>query len=113
MDSLDLDSGKARPPKGASSAETVYLQYTSGSTRTPAGVMITNTNIVSNFKQINADFFSDHGGVAPPGTGIVSWLPLYHDMGFYMGIILPVVNGFSTTLTSPASFCSGRPGGCN
>jgi fatty acid CoA ligase FadD28 len=104
VDSLDLDSGKARPPKGASSAETVYLQYTSGSTRTPAGVMITNTNIVSNFKQINADFFSDHGGVAPPGTGIVSWLPLYHDMGFYMGIILPVVNGFSTTLTSPASF---------
>ncbi len=66
--------------------------------------MITGTNILTNFKQINADFFSDHGGVAPPGTGIVSWLPLYHDMGLYMGIIFPVVNGFSTTLTNPASF---------
>ena len=104
VDLLDLDSGKARPAKGDSSAETVYLQYTSGSTRTPAGVMITNTNILTNFKQINADIFADHGGVAPPGTGIVSWLPLYHDMGFYMGIILPVVNGFPTVLTSPASF---------
>ena len=104
VDLLDLDSGKVRPAKGESSAETVYLQYTSGSTRTPAGVMITDANILTNFKQINADFFSDHGGVAPPGTGIVSWLPLYHDMGLYMGIILPVVNGFSTVLTSPPSF---------
>ncbi len=66
--------------------------------------MITDTNILTNFKQINADVFSDHGGVAPPGTGIVSWLPLYHDMGLYMGIIIPVVNGFRTVLTSPASF---------
>ncbi len=104
VDLLDLDSGKARPPRGDSSAEIVYLQYTSGSTRTPAGVMITDTNILTNFKQINADVFSDHGGVAPPGTGIVSWLPLYHDMGLYMGIILPVVNGFRTVLTSPPSF---------
>jgi long-chain fatty acid adenylyltransferase FadD28 len=104
VDLLDLDAGKARPAKGDVSAETVYLQYTSGSTRTPAGVMITDTNILTNFKQINADVFSDYGGVAPPGTGIVSWLPLYHDMGLYMGIILPVVNGFQTKLTSPASF---------
>ncbi len=104
VDLLDLDSGKARPAKGDSSAQTVYLQYTSGSTRTPAGVMITDKNILTNFKQINADVFSDHGGVAPPDTGIVSWLPLYHDMGLYMGIILPVVNGFRTVLTSPASF---------
>ena len=104
VDLLDLDSGKARPAKGESPAETVYLQYTSGSTRTPAGVMITDANILTNFKQINADVFSDHGGVAPPGTGIVSWLPLYHDMGLYMGIILPVVNGFSTVLASPPSF---------
>ena len=72
VDLLDLDSGKARPAKGDSAADTVYLQYTSGSTRTPAGVMITDTNILTNFKQINADVFSDHGGVAPPGTGIVS-----------------------------------------
>ena len=104
VDLLDLDSGKARPAKGESSADTVYLQYTSGSTRTPAGVMITDKNILTNFKQINADVFSDHGGLAPPDTGIVSWLPLYHDMGLYMGIILPVVNGFRTVLTSPASF---------
>ncbi len=66
--------------------------------------MITDKNILTNFKQINADIFSDHGGVAPPDTGIVSWLPLYHDMGLYMGIIIPVVNGFRTVLTSPASF---------
>ena len=35
---------------------------------------------------------------------MVSWLPFYHDMGFYMGIIFPILTGFRTVLTSPVSF---------
>ena len=104
VDSLDLDSKKGPPARVDSSTDTVYLQYTSGSTRTPAGVMVSHKNIMANFEQINADFFGDYGGVAPPDTTVVSWLPFYHDMGLHLGIIFPVLTGFCAVLTSPVSF---------
>ena len=104
VDLLDLDSKKGPAARVDSSTDTAYLQYTSGSTRTPAGVMVSYKNIMANFEQINADFFGDHGGVAPPDTTVVSWLPFYHDMGLHLGIIFPVLTGFRTVLTSPVSF---------
>jgi fatty acid CoA ligase FadD28 len=104
VDLLDLDSKKGSAARVDSSTDTVYLQYTSGSTRTPAGVMVSHKNIMANFEQINADFFGDYGGVAPPDTTMVSWLPFYHDMGLHLGIIFPVLTGFRTVLTSPVSF---------
>ena len=104
VDWLDLDSKKGPAARVDSSTDTVYLQYTSGSTRTPAGVMVSYQNIMANFAQINAAFFGDHGGVAPPDTTVVSWLPFYHDMGLHLGIIFPVLTGFCTVLTSPVAF---------
>jgi fatty acid CoA ligase FadD28 len=104
VDLLDLDSKNGPAARVDSSTDTVYLQYTSGSTRTPAGVMVSHKNIMANFEQINADFFGDHGGVAPPDTTVVSWLPFYHDMGLHLGIIFPVLTGFCTVLTSPVAF---------
>ena len=104
VDLLDLDSKKGPAARVDSSTDTAYLQYTSGSTRSPAGVMVSHKNIMANFEQINADFFGDHGGVAPPDTTVVSWLPFYHDMGLHLGIIFPVLTGFRTVLTSPVSF---------
>jgi long-chain fatty acid adenylyltransferase FadD28 len=104
VDLLDLDSKKGPAARVDSLTDTLYLQYTSGSTRTPAGVMVSHKNIMTNFEQINADFFGDHGGVAPPDTTVVSWLPFYHDMGLHLGIIFPVLTGFRTVLTSPVSF---------
>jgi fatty acid CoA ligase FadD28 len=104
VDLLDLDSKKGPAARVDSSTDTAYLQYTSGSTRTPAGVMVSYKNIMANFEQINADFFGDHRGVAPPDTTMVSWLPFYHDMGLHLGIIFPILTGFRTVLTSPASF---------
>jgi fatty acid CoA ligase FadD28 len=104
VDLLDLDSKKGAAARVDSSTDTAYLQYTSGSTRTPAGVMVSHKNIMANFEQINADFFGDYGGVAPPDTTVVSWLPFYHDMGLHLGIIFPVLTGFCTVLTSPVSF---------
>jgi fatty acid CoA ligase FadD28 len=104
VDLLDLDSKKGAAARVDSSTDTAYLQYTSGSTRTPAGVMVSHKNIMANFEQINADFFGDFGGVAPPDTTVVSWLPFYHDMGLHLGIIFPVLTGFCTVLTSPVSF---------
>ena len=104
VDLLDLDSKKGPAAGDEQSANTAYLQYTSGSTRTPAGVMISHKNILANFEQIMSDFFADYGEVAPPDTTMVSWLPFYHDMGLYLGIILPILTGFRAVLTSPVSF---------
>ncbi|MGO9157479.1 AMP-binding protein [Mycobacterium sp.] len=104
VDLLDLDSKKGPAAEDDRSANTAYLQYTSGSTRQPAGAMVSHKNILANFEQINADFFGNYGGVAPPDTTVVSWLPFYHDMGLYLGIILPVLTGFPAVITSPVSF---------
>ncbi|HTX96106.1 MAG TPA: AMP-binding protein [Mycobacterium sp.] len=104
VDLLNTESRKTPAADSISSADTAYLQYTSGSTRTPAGVMISHQNILANFEQINPDIFADHGGAAPPDTTVVSWLPFYHDMGLYLGIIFPVLMGFSAVITSPVSF---------
>jgi fatty acid CoA ligase FadD28 len=104
VDLLDLDSNEGPATQVDSSTDTVYLQYTSGSTRTPAGVMVSHNNIMANFEQITADFFGDHGGVAPADTTLVSWLPFYHDMGLYLGIIFPILAGFRAVITSPVSF---------
>lgn len=104
VDSVDLDSAGRSAVRVDDSTGTTYLQYTSGSTRTPAGVMVSHRNIMANFEQINAAFFGDRGGVAPPDTTVVSWLPFYHDMGLHLGIIFPVLTGFHTVVASPISF---------
>jgi long-chain fatty acid adenylyltransferase FadD28 len=104
VDLLDLDSRNGSRLGGDTRADTAYLQYTSGSTRQPAGVMVSYGNLLANFEQINADYFSDYGNVAPPDTTLVSWLPFYHDMGLIKGIIFPVLAGLPAVLTSPVSF---------
>lgn len=106
VDRLDLD-GRPRPGSRASAKErpeTLYLQYTSGSTRTPAGVMVSNKNLFANFEQIMSAYYGVYGKVAPPGSTVVSWLPFYHDMGFVLGIIVPVLAGMPAKLTSPVGF---------
>jgi fatty acid CoA ligase FadD28 len=109
VDLLDLDS-RQRPagprPRvtGNDRPDFLYLQYTSGSTRTPAGVMVSNKNVFANFEQIMSDFFPAEGGVAPPGATVVSWLPLYHDMGLLIGVIMSILAGMRTVLSSPAGF---------
>ena len=72
-----------------------YLQYTSGSTRTPAGVMMSHRNVLANFEQLIADYFADYGKVPPPDTTIVSWLPFYHDMGLVLGVCARFCGGFT------------------
>jgi fatty acid CoA ligase FadD28 len=84
--------------------KTAYLQYTSGSTRQPAGVMMTHENVMANFDQLMSGYFSDRGKLPPPDTTIVSWLPFYHDMGLLLGTCAPVILGLRTVLTSPVAF---------
>ena len=105
VDLLDLDapvrSGSVADNYPSDPEATAYLQYTSGSTRSPAGVMISSKNVLTNLQQITTDFLAD-GGLTPPT--ILSWLPFYHDLGLLMGICTPVIAGFPTVLTSPISF---------
>jgi long-chain fatty acid adenylyltransferase FadD28 len=104
VDLLDLDTPKGFHTAGNSSPSTAYLQYTSGSTRQPTGVVVSHRNLLANFEQAMSDYFADYGKVAPPETTVVSWLPFYHDMGLMLGIWGPILGGFRTVLTSPVSF---------
>lgn len=74
-----------------------YLQYTSGSTRTPAGVEITHRNVCTNVLQMIL------AGDLSMGIRSVSWLPLYHDMGLIM-IMFPALCGSHITLMDPMAF---------
>jgi acyl-CoA synthetase (AMP-forming)/AMP-acid ligase II len=78
--------------------ELALLQYTSGSTASPRGVMITHGNLVENSRMM----LSGSGG-SDASVG-VSWLPFIHDMGLGTGLLLPVYGGFPSVLMSPLSF---------
>jgi fatty acid CoA ligase FadD21 len=103
VDSLDLDASSSSI-RIRNAPTMAYLQYTSGSTRVPTGVMISHRNLLANFQQLMADYFAEFNGVAPHDTTIVSWLPFYHDMGLVQGIIGPILGGYRADLTSPAAF---------
>jgi long chain fatty acid CoA FadD26 len=104
IDALDLYT----PPNLRSTAtprtKTALLQYTSGSTRDPAGVIVTHKNISANLEQVLSDHFEDNGKVPPPDTTLLSWLPFYHDMGLLLGVVGPVLTGLPAVLMSPVAF---------
>ncbi len=104
LDLLDLDSQRAPAAEADGLPSIAHLQYTSGSTRTPAGVVVSHKNIQVNFKQLMSAWYGDDGGVAPPDTTLVSWLPFFHDFGLILGIVVPILGGFPAVLTSPPSF---------
>ena len=104
VDLLDLDSPNAAAAEIDGQPEVAYLQYTSGSTRTPAGVVMSHRNIQANIEQIFAGYFGDRGGIPPPETTVVSWAPFFHDMGLTVGIVVPLFGGLHAVVTSPASF---------
>jgi len=104
LDLLDLDSPRGSVAEVDNPPSIAHLQYTSGSTRTPAGVMVSHKNIRANVDQLTSAYFKGFGGAAPPDTTVVSWLPLFHDMGLVLGIVLPILSGLHTVLTSPVAF---------
>jgi amino acid adenylation domain-containing protein len=81
------------------SAETLaFLQYTSGSTAEPKGVMVTHANLLHNERMIQSAFRQTEQSV------IVGWLPLYHDMGLIGNVLQPLHLGAPAYLMSPAAF---------
>jgi fatty acid CoA ligase FadD28 len=104
VDRLDDGRGHGRRVNGNGHPSIAYLQYTSGSTRTPAGVVVSNENIRANFEQLASDYFQEYGRVPPADTTFVSWLPFYHDMGLFVGVLMPILAGRPAVLFSPATF---------
>lgn len=75
-----------------------FLQYTSGSTSSPKGVMVGHANLCINVAVMA------HAMDCRPGDRMFSWLPLYHDMGLIAGVLMPLLCGFPVTLVSPLHF---------
>jgi len=76
-----------------------FLQYTSGSTGSPKGVMVSHKNLCHNLELI--------GSFLPQGDTdrhLVSWLPPYHDMGLIGGLLLPAYFGYTSVTMPPESF---------
>lgn len=74
------------------------LQYTSGSTGSPRGVMVSHANLLENSRLIKRAFEPTKDSI------LVSWLPTYHDMGLIGGVLQPIFAGFPCVLLSPAAF---------
>ena len=83
---------------GTRASDLAYLQYTSGSTSAPKGVMITHANVLANMESIAAQ-----GGFSDSSVS-VSWLPHFHDMGLIYGVLQPIFSRFPAFLLSPAAF---------
>jgi 8-amino-7-oxononanoate synthase len=74
-----------------------FLQYTSGSTCAPRGIIVTRRNLLANLRAIQAS-----AGLSV-NTVNVSWLPLFHDMGLVGGILSSLFVGFELVLMAPST----------
>ncbi len=85
-------------------SDIALLQYTSGSTNDPKGVMVSHQNILMNLQMISTGF-----GITPDQSDSslaetsVSWLPFFHDMGLIGGVLAPIYLGLQSIFLSPQS----------
>ncbi|MEN8687538.1 MAG: fatty acyl-AMP ligase [Desulfuromonadales bacterium] len=96
FDELDEQDGPLSPLQAD---ETAYLQYTSGSTRFPRGVMVSETAVMHNLCGIIRD-----GLKVRPGDRCVSWLPYYHDMGLVGFVLAPLASQLSVDYFATRDF---------
>jgi amino acid adenylation domain-containing protein/non-ribosomal peptide synthase protein (TIGR01720 family) len=97
-DTLPSDAAKEWRELSPQAGDLAYLQYTSGSTATPKGVMITHANVLHNSGYLAEAFQHSAHDVS------LSWLPHFHDLGLIHGILQPLYSSFSGYLMAPMSF---------
>jgi amino acid adenylation domain-containing protein len=97
-DARSGNSGQGWAPPPLSPDSVAFLQYTSGSTGTPRGVVLSHRNLLHNSALITEGF-----GLSPREP-LVSWLPPYHDMGLIGCILQPLFRDLPTVLLSPRAF---------
>jgi acyl-CoA synthetase (AMP-forming)/AMP-acid ligase II len=106
IDSNARDRSSGPPPSTfryeRSLREIAFIQYTSGSTGSPKGVVVTHRNLISNMRA------STEGTRFSPRDRSLSWLPLYHDMGLVAGLLFGLYMGIDTFVMPTRSFV-GRP----
>lgn len=97
VDAIPVEVAATWQPPDVGQDSIAYLQYTSGSTRTPTGVQITNLNLPTNVVQVLTALEGNDGDRG------VSWLPFFHDMGLITVLLSPVFGHYMTFMT-PAAF---------
>ncbi|MBS0634768.1 MAG: amino acid adenylation domain-containing protein [Verrucomicrobia bacterium] len=90
--------GDLTPLPEVSMDDVAFLQYTSGSTSLPKGVIVTHKNLIANEKSIQEAFGHD------ANTVVGGWLPFYHDMGLIGNILQPLYLGVPCVLMAPTTF---------
>ena len=95
-------SGTGVPFAHAAAEDAALLQYTSGSTGAPKGVLLSHANILANIRAIGEVI------AVRPDDVVVSWLPLYHDMGLIGAWLGSLYFGVPLSIMSPLAFLS-RP----
>jgi acyl transferase domain-containing protein/acyl-CoA synthetase (AMP-forming)/AMP-acid ligase II/acyl carrier protein len=97
----DAAGGPPRPAwreRAPEPSDLAFLQYTSGSTSTPKGVMVSHGNLLSTLEDL------DRGWDHTRDSVMVTWLPIFHDMGLVYGALMPLYRGFQCVLLPPAAF---------
>ena len=104
-DELNRRSGRSvATARRSTSNDLAFLQYTSGSTSDPKGVMVSHANLLTNLECIRQSFGIGESEEDIESSTGVFWLPAYHDMGLIGGILTPMYMGGRTVLMSPTSF---------
>lgn len=92
------ERGRGQGPPAADCADIFFVQYTSGSTGDPKGVALTHANVLANVRGIG------YAVEVKPSDAVVSWLPLYHDMGLIGSWLFSLYHGLPITILSPLDF---------
>lgn len=98
VDEVDLSLADSWVDPDVGPDDLAYLQYTSGSTALPKGVMVSHHNLLHQLEDFDRGY--DH----TPDSVIVSWLPATHDLGLVYGRLMPLFIGLRCVFTSPALF---------